>query len=620
MAQFAYVQNNINGASGVTSLGCSLTGVTAGSLIVVYGKHENGSSVTMTASDGTSTLNNDDPIQCDPGGVTCGRFFYLLSANSGNKTYTVTYGTTVDFARVACMEYTYVGTASYDASNRANGTDTTLESGNITTTGTDEVVFAAYGENSVATLTSPQINGASAHHITNLDYLTAMWSSTFTATFTGQATATNVGSNWTGHIIAFKATTVALEQEGFAFGDDDNNEAGHTLGTQDANHTGAVGTKTLRMLTNATGAGSFTPTLRYQKNGSGGYVYVSTNTITDYNAGAVEDGDITKSGNNTATTSWGISVPATGTGDLIIVNLNWDDSTTTTDVAISSGLNGEAPTVIAGPIASASTAVRSKAWYFVTTANWPAGTIVSTPTASEQWTATVIKVPSGEFNSSTPLGVTASTANVSVGNPCCPAFTTGGSDARGRVVCYLATYVNDPDGTASGWTSLTGVDRGAVGDEVEVRNALAGNSESIPYTCGWTVPTATNWTSIAYVIKPKASENNQAYISASANVASGGENTTYRLSAPSGKSTADFVTGRRWDDENGSDPITITTDDYTEVEWVISIQSPATSGDYFDFRVYNGETAFSTYTYTPRWTIGDGGGASGGFMRRRLIF
>lgn len=101
--------------------------------------------------------------------------------------------------------------------------------------------------------------------------------------------------------------------------------------------------------------------------------------------------------------------------------------------------------------------------------------------------------------------------------------------------------------------------------------------------------------------------NNEVYVSPSANITAGGEATTARLAAPSGKTTSDFVTGRRWDDENGSDSIDITTDDYTEVEWCVNTQSPAANGDFYDFRVYAGAAPLITYTVTPRWTIGTPG-------------
>jgi hypothetical protein len=47
------------------------------------------------------------------------------------------------------------------------------------------------------------------------------------------------------------------------------------------------------------------------------------------------------------------------------------------------------------------------------------------------------------------------------------------------------------------------------------------------------------------------------YIATSSNITAGGEATTAQLAPPAGKSTADFSVGRMWDDENGSDSVSI---------------------------------------------------------------
>lgn len=97
-------------------------------------------------------------------------------------------------------------------------------------------------------------------------------------------------------------------------------------------------------------------------------------------------------------------------------------------------------------------------------------------------------------------------------------------------------------------------------------------------------------------------------LSASSNIAAGGEDTTARLTAPSGKSSVtDFDTGRRWDDENGTDAINITEDDYTELEWALEATGNAIDAGDYDFRVVlNDETTLDTYTVTPTWTVSAG--------------
>ena len=59
-----------------------------------------------------------------------------------------------------------------------------------------------------------------------------------------------------------------------------------------------------------------------------------------------------------------------------------------------------------------------------------------------------------------------------------------------------------------------------------------------------------------------------------------------------------------WDNENGTDSLDITTDDYTEVEWCVQAQSPAVNGDVYLFRVYAGATPLAGYDETAQWRIG----------------
>lgn len=92
-------------------------------------------------------------------------------------------------------------------------------------------------------------------------------------------------------------------------------------------------------------------------------------------------------------------------------------------------------------------------------------------------------------------------------------------------------------------------------------------------------------------------------LAASGNIAASGENTTAQLTAPSGKTTSDFVTGRMQDDENPADSIDITTDDYTELEWSIKVTSYAAINDVYQFRVTKAGTALDTYTVTPSLTV-----------------
>lgn len=97
----------------------------------------------------------------------------------------------------------------------------------------------------------------------------------------------------------------------------------------------------------------------------------------------------------------------------------------------------------------------------------------------------------------------------------------------------------------------------------------------------------------------------QMHLKASANIAaSAATATTARLTAPSGKTTSDFVAGRISDDTNPMPTIDITTDDYSEFEWCIESAAGLTATNVYEFRVIAGSTPLDTYTVTPQWTIG----------------
>lgn len=96
-------------------------------------------------------------------------------------------------------------------------------------------------------------------------------------------------------------------------------------------------------------------------------------------------------------------------------------------------------------------------------------------------------------------------------------------------------------------------------------------------------------------------------IVASANITAGGEATTaYGLTAPSGKSGAEFFTGRRWDDENAVDTLTLTADGWTKVAWALQANAAAVvDAEQYEFRVVKAfGVSLDTYSVTPQWTIG----------------
>lgn len=409
-----------------------------------------------------------------------------------------------------------------------------------------------------------------------------------------------------------------VEQEGFAFGDDDGNEASHTLDTQDTNISEGLGTKTLRMLLNATDDPASTAfKLKYQKNGTGGYVDVPTTATSEGDDVVIEASDVTQSGTDTTQSTFNVTLPAYSNGDLVIINVGiWQDNNQTQGVSFPAGPNSETMTEITGGYAGSGNADLPciAIAYYKATANYAGGTVTLTADHSTaRWNCAVVVVPSGEYNSTTPISSADSKANSGITNVTdedMPAFTANSDDGGGKLLCFCVSDQDPWSATQpSGWTELERHDQGRVAINLAGRDSAVTDSESISAATfdlnGFAFDALAVY---GYIVKAPAATNNEVYISASANVAAGGEGTTARLTAPSGKSSgSDFDTGRRWDDENGSDSIDITDDDYTELEWVLTTQSPAADTDYFDFRVYDsGDGELNTYTVTPRWTISAG--------------
>ncbi len=96
-------------------------------------------------------------------------------------------------------------------------------------------------------------------------------------------------------------------------------------------------------------------------------------------------------------------------------------------------------------------------------------------------------------------------------------------------------------------------------------------------------------------------------LAASGNIAASGENTTFQLTAPATKSTADFGGGRIQDDENPGDTVDIAADEYREDEWCIEAVADADDAVQYEFRVLIDGSPAATLTAIPKWTIGSGG-------------
>lgn len=217
------------------------------------------------------------------------------------------------------------------------------------------------------------------------------------------------------------------------------------------------------------------------------------------------EANVVESGNNTASTSWAVACPALASGDMLLVHLGWDDSTDVTSVTPPAGPNGETATLVAGPIASNGTEARAAAWRYVATGTWSAANRNFTPSASEQWTAAVLKIPAGEFDASTPTGAAATRASAGTAETAVlsPAFSVGSTDGGGRLVTWMVADDDPFTGFAAHWSTHSNVDRGAVAGLLASRDFETTNSESAAAGT-WNIA-GDSWASLAYVVRKPSS-------------------------------------------------------------------------------------------------------------------
>ena len=202
----AHVQGNSNsGGENESSIAVSLTGITAGNLLVVWLTWGTADGAP-TLSDGTSSFTAGTKVSISGG---YGQFFYRLSANGGNKTITATFSPNVDYPEITVSEIAASsGIWAFDAQNTGTGTSASPASGVINTSGTEEVVFGGCNPaNYPDTTSSELINGVAAIEPTySPAFLSSVWYRLLSATFSnGNASATLPGSqDWVCNIIAFK--------------------------------------------------------------------------------------------------------------------------------------------------------------------------------------------------------------------------------------------------------------------------------------------------------------------------------------------------------------------------------------------------------------------------------
>jgi glucose/arabinose dehydrogenase/PKD repeat protein len=175
---------------------------TSGNLIVAYVMWNNTGSVTVTDTNGNQYLSAAPPTRWN-NNAWSSQVFYAKNVAGGANTVKATFATAInDFGIVYAHEYSGIDrTNPLDVSAAAAGTGSAMNSGSATTTNPTDLIFGAGGS-------SYAVTGAGPGFTTRLtDFANRTEDKVVTSTGSYNATATQSGSAWVMHMVAFKGAS-----------------------------------------------------------------------------------------------------------------------------------------------------------------------------------------------------------------------------------------------------------------------------------------------------------------------------------------------------------------------------------------------------------------------------
>lgn len=201
-----------NAAGAGTTLDCSGSlNVAAGDALVAWVCNETGTSTYAVAKSAGSPANS---FTFDAGDAIANNVFgslgYLLNASAdATATFRATWGTSRDIRRIIVMQFrpTAGSTVTKDTSAKGTGLGTASSSGNITTTGTDEIVCGGSDLFNSGATTLEKINAVAADGVSRQS-AASIWYRILTGTFAAApAICTQaISDSWICGVIALKIT------------------------------------------------------------------------------------------------------------------------------------------------------------------------------------------------------------------------------------------------------------------------------------------------------------------------------------------------------------------------------------------------------------------------------
>ena len=405
-------------------------------------------------------------------------------------------------------------------------------------------------------------------------------------------------------VITYTAGSVPTsEQFGYRFRNDDGSESSATWdSSQNSTSTFPLNTNhRLRVGVNSSGTLSAAQyQLEYQKNGSGVWLVASSTATTIMPTFVASGTAAGGTGNVTVTMPSGIQP-----NDIAFLWVSSNNEPSSTAPAGWTYIGS----VGSGSGISTSTAIDAF-WIRATSTSLTNPVVIDR--GNSTWAQAI--VIRGSVTTGTPFvayaTTTNSTSNITTFSLTGPTTTSNNN----LIVGLVADTYDNASARYSAWTNanLSSVTERADGGST-ANNGVGGGAFTGGLATAGAVGTTTvtsaaaslsrNYSAFVIGVLPAAIPD--IILSPSSNIAAGGTAaTTAQLSAPTGKTTANFQAGKISDDTNPLPSLSLGADTYTELEWDLIATSSAATNDSFTFRVTAAGTALTTYSVTPAWTIG----------------
>ena len=190
-----------------------------------------------------------------------------------------------------------------------------------------------------------------------------------------------------------------------------------------------------------------------------------------------------------------------------------------------------------------------------------AGTHIGTGTTFDDFEAGELGAPIGPIDETNrPINIVATVTSTDVGPPVHYTDTNLAVNITATITSTDAVHIaiiqegfrwrndNGSETTAT-WKAAQDTNTSlAIASPVRLR-VLVDNPDPAAYTLYYKKTTDSTW----LLVPVGSGGGDPVYVTTSANITADGEDTTAQLTAPTGKTTADFAVGRMWDDENGID-------------------------------------------------------------------